>query len=38
MEGVLSYMKLARYDQYKPEDTARAESALLAPSKSEPEV
>ena len=29
MEGVLPYMKLARYDQYRPEDTALAESALL---------
>lgn len=29
MEGVLSHMKLARHNQYNPEDTVRAESALL---------
>ena len=29
MEGLLPHMKLAHYDQYRPQDTARAESALL---------
>ena len=29
MEGLLPHMKLDHYNRYTPEDTARAESALL---------